>query len=185
MVAHIVILHCFCHSYIREFCIMCNWLLICVMPIRLTPVRSIGPLWSSASELCFQLLPWPLFKSFPLFHLPPLLFCSHFLVFLPLLHCLCGFQLKALFAVAEESFLSLLPVHFHFCSLVHTGTSLSYAHLHIASFERTLGQNMLNIFLRHLFLNVRSIMILLLDVIMFYVCDIRSIIVMLTGNKSF
>jgi hypothetical protein len=69
-----------------------------------TLLRSIGSPRNNTSGLWFQLVPWPLSKSFTLFHLPPLLFySSSFSVVL--LRCPWGFQLTACFLLGRIFFL--------------------------------------------------------------------------------
>lgn len=91
------------------------------------------PFWSTdlpqsnTSKLCWHLLPWPFFKSFLYFQLPPLLFISSSFLFCLFYVVLGGLELKTSFPVAEELFLSVCLIHFHFCSFTCTATSFSCA----------------------------------------------------------
>jgi hypothetical protein len=63
--------------------------------------------------------------------------------------------------MVEESFLSVRPIHFNFRSLISAATRISSARLRSSSFEITLGQRILKVLLRHLFIYVcRSFVIL-------------------------
>jgi len=95
--------------------------LINVSSIPVTPLQSIGPTRSSASWLRFQLLPWHDLKTFLTFQLPPLSYSSTSPVFL--------FYVVLVYTMAKELFLSVCPVHFHFCSLICTTTGFSCAFL--------------------------------------------------------
>lgn len=76
------------------------------------------------SILCFQLLPWPLSKPFPLFQIPSLLFSSSFSSTLSIS------VPKACFCMAKESFLSVHLIHFHVWGLICTATGFPCASLH-------------------------------------------------------
>lgn len=74
--------------------------------------------------------------------------------------CPCGFQLKAHFSMAVESFLIICPIHFHFCSIICTAICFSCACLHSSPFKKMFGQKILKIFLKSPTKNVcRSLLI--------------------------
>lgn len=98
---------------------------ILIKSIPFTLLWSVELTRSYVSILCFQLLPWPLSKPFPLFQIPSLLlfsssFSSTFSFSIP----------KACVCVAKESFLSVYLIHFHFWSLICTATGFPCASLH-------------------------------------------------------
>lgn len=77
----------------------------------------IGPTWSIGSRLFLQALPWPLTKFWPLLLLPPLSFSGiSFSVVLFTLSLRIPIQTCS--SVADESFLSVCPTHFHSCTLL-------------------------------------------------------------------
>jgi hypothetical protein len=126
-----------------------------------TPFRNKVPTRNNTSGLCSQLLPWPLYSSFPLFQLHPVPLSSSSFFGLPLLLCPCVFQFITCLSLVEESFLSARPIHFHFRSLISAATRFSCARLHSSSFEITPGQRILKVLLRHLFIDFcRSFVIL-------------------------
>ena len=89
---------------------------ILIKSIPFTLLWSIELTRSNVSILCFQLLPWPISKPFPLFQILSLLFSSSF-------YSTLSFGVpKACFCMAKELFLSVHLVHFHFCSLICTAT---------------------------------------------------------------
>jgi len=77
------------------------------------------------SRLLLQALPWPLTNFWPLLQLPPLSFsCISFLVLVFTLSLRIPIQTCS--SVAEESFLSVCPTHFHSCTLLIWGESACF-----------------------------------------------------------
>lgn len=123
-------------------------------------LRSIGSPRSNASGLWFQLVPWPLSKSFTIFHLPPpLLYYSSSSVFL-LLCCPWGFQLTVYFLLGGIfSLIAICPIHFHFSSLIWTAIGYSCACLLNSLFEVTQTKGSLVISSKHLFFNFLGLLL--------------------------
>jgi hypothetical protein len=97
-----------------------------------------------------------------------------------------GFNSK-LVSLWHRSIFSVCPIHFHFHSFICTATGFPCAHFHISSSQITLGQKILQVFLRHLFINLckalvilfvtlypyrRTDLILLLEILSFVSVDI-------------
>jgi hypothetical protein len=111
--------------------------------IPVTSLRSRGLHEAALADSCFQLLPWPLSQSLPLFQPPLLSFSSSSFSVLSPLRCPYGCQVQSAFSMADESLLCVYPIHLRVRSLICSDTSFSCARLHRSSFQITLGQKIL------------------------------------------
>ena len=80
------------------------------------------------------------FKLFPFSNASLWTVLHHVCLGLPLLLFPCGFQFKATLSMASFPFLSVGPIHFHFCLLIYMDISISSVLLESSSFEITSSQ---------------------------------------------
>ena len=125
---------------------------------------SLGHPWRASRHCDLQLSFWPRSMIFLYFLFHPLIVLRYVLFDFPLLPYPWGFQSNAGFPIAPASLHNVCPIHLHFLLFVWIYISFCLVILHNSSYVILSANFIFIIRLKHLFINISSLLVILLVV---------------------